>query len=56
MLQSHTKITTLHKVKAHANINGNEQADTLATLGCKLDHRDAPTTRTCTPYTILPPK
>ena len=23
-LQSHTQTTTLHKVKAHANINGNE--------------------------------
>jgi ribonuclease HI len=38
MLQSHTQITTLHKVKAHANINyGNEQADTLAKIGCELD-------------------
>ena len=41
MLQSRTQITTLHKVKAHTNINGNEQANTLAKLGCKLDHRDA---------------
>ena len=41
MLQSRTQITTLHKVKAHANINGNEQADTLAKIGCEFDHRDA---------------
>ena len=41
MLQSRTQITTLHKVKARANINGNEQVDTLAKLGCGLDHRDA---------------
>ena len=30
MLQSRTQINTLHKVKSQANINGNEQADTLA--------------------------
>ena len=36
MLQTNT----LRKVKAHTNINGNEQADTLAKLGCELDHRD----------------
>ena len=41
MLQSHIQITTLHKVKSHANINGNEQTNTLAKLGCKLNHRDA---------------
>ena len=41
MLQSCTQITTLHKVQAHANINGNEQGDTLAKLRCELDHRDA---------------
>ena len=40
MLQSRTQITTLHKVKAHANINGNEQAETLAKIGCELDHKD----------------
>ena len=39
MLQSRIQITTLHIVKAHVNINGNEQANTLAKLGCKLDHR-----------------
>ena len=41
MLQSHTQTTTLHKVKAHTNINGNEQADTLAKLGYELGYRDA---------------
>ena len=40
MLQSHTQTTTLHKVKAHTNMNGNEQADALAKSGCELDHRD----------------
>ena len=41
MLQSHTQTTTLHKVKAHTDINGNKQANTLAKLGCELDHRGA---------------
>ena len=41
MLQSPTQITTLHKVKAHTDINDNEQAYILAKLGCELDHRDA---------------
>jgi hypothetical protein len=45
MLQSRTQPTTLHKVKAHTNISGNEQADRLAKLGCELDHSDA-----ITPY------
>ena len=44
MLQSRTQPTTLHKVKAHTNISGNEQADKLAKMGYKLDHRDAVTT------------
>ena len=41
MLQTRTQTTTLHKVKAHANIIGNEQADKLAKHGCTLDHRNA---------------
>lgn len=41
MLQTRTEITTLHKVRAHANITGNEQADKLAKLGCTLEHRNA---------------
>jgi ribonuclease HI len=41
MLQSRTQITTMHKVKAHTNISGNEHADKLAKMGCELEHRDA---------------
>lgn len=41
MLQPCTKTTTLHKARALANIDGNEQANILAKHGCKLDHRDA---------------
>ena len=43
MLISHTQITTLHKIKAHTNINGNEHAYALAKQGCKLGHRNAVT-------------
>jgi hypothetical protein len=57
MLQSRTQLSTLHKVKAHTNINGNEQADTLAKLGCELNHRDAITTyEHAHPTPYLPPK
>ena len=55
MLQSRTQTTTLHKAKAHMIINDNEQVDTLAKLGCQLDHRDAITTyehANPTPYYI----
>ena len=53
MLQTRTQRTTLHKVKAHANISGSEQADKLAKLGCTLEHTNA--VETCehahpTPY------
>ena len=41
MLQTRTQTTTLHKVKARANISGNEQADKLAKLGCTLHHTNA---------------
>ena len=41
MLQTRTQTTTLHKVKAHTNISGNEQADKLAKMGCTLEHKDA---------------
>ena len=34
-------MTTLHKVRAHANIEGNEKADELAKLGRVKDHREA---------------
>ena len=43
MLISHTQIPTLHKMKAHTNINGNEQADAQAKHGHEQDHRDAAT-------------
>ena len=43
MLISRTQITTLHKIKAHANINGNEHAYTLAKRGRKLDDGDVAT-------------
>ena len=42
MLISRTQITTLHKTIAHANINGNEHADTLAKLGVN-NQRDVAT-------------
>ena len=35
MLQNHTQPTTIYKVKAHINIEGNEQADALAQIGTK---------------------
>ena len=41
MLLGRTQITTIHKVRAHANIDGNEQADKLAKRGRKLEHEDA---------------
>ena len=41
MLQNRTQLTTLHKVRAHANIDGNEKADELAKLGRVKDHRVA---------------
>ena len=33
MLQNGTQLTSLHKVRAHANIEGNEKADELAEVG-----------------------
>ena len=41
MLQSGTQTTALYKVRAHINIEGNEQADTLANWGCQLNIRNA---------------
>ena len=41
MPQIRTQLTTLHKVRAHANIEGNEKADELAKLGRVKDHREA---------------
>ena len=50
MLLSRTQTITVHKVKAHANITGNKQADALAKHKYELDHRDV-----ATPY-YLPKK
>jgi hypothetical protein len=40
-LISRTQTTALHKIKAHTNIGGNDQADALSKLRRELDHRDA---------------
>ena len=37
MLKTRTQLTTIHKVKAHTNIEGNEQADQLANRAPKKD-------------------
>jgi hypothetical protein len=39
MLSARTQTTILAKVKAHANKEGNEQADKLANLGTMIPHR-----------------
>ena len=36
MLKSRTQTTKLHKVRAHANIDGNEQDVTLTKIGYKI--------------------
>ena len=41
MLKSRTQLTTIHKVKAHTNIVGNEQTDQLAKQGTKKRYRFA---------------
>jgi ribonuclease HI len=41
LLQNRIQPITLYKVRAHVNIDGNEQADTLAKEGLELDHRNA---------------
>jgi ribonuclease HI len=38
MLQSHTTLISLHKVKAHINITGNKMVDTLAKNGRHKPH------------------
>jgi ribonuclease HI len=44
MLKNRTTSTTLHKIKAHTNILGNEEADKLAKEGSKIDlENDMPT-------------
>ena len=41
MILNRTQITTFHKVRAHANIDGNEQADKLAKEGREKSHKNA---------------
>ena len=41
MLISRTQTTALHTLKARTNIEGNDQAYSLAKQGRELDHRDA---------------
>lgn len=41
MLLSHTQTTTIYKVRAYANIDGNEKTNKLAKRGCKLRYKDA---------------
>ena len=41
LLQNQSQPITLYKVKAHVNIDGNEQADKLAKEGLDLTHRSA---------------
>ena len=41
ILQQRTQPTTLYKVRAHANITGNERADELAKEGREKGHTDA---------------
>ena len=41
LLQKRSQPITLYKVRAHVNINGNEQADKLAKAGLDLTHRNA---------------
>ena len=41
LLQQRTQHTTLYKVRAHANILGNEKADELAKVGREKEHTDA---------------
>ena len=43
ILLSSTQITTLHKIRAHTNIGGNEHANTLAKHDRELDHKNATT-------------
>ena len=41
LLQQKTQPTTLYKVRAHTNIEGNEKADELAKEGREKEHIDA---------------
>ena len=41
LLQQRTQLTMLYKVRAHANIEGNEKEDKLANIGQEKGHYDA---------------
>ena len=41
LLQKRTQPISLYKVRAHVNIEGNEEADKLAKSGLDLEHRNA---------------
>jgi hypothetical protein len=41
LLQNRTQPITLYKIRAHVNIDGNEQADKLAKEGLELEHKIA---------------
>ena len=41
LLQQRTQLTTLYKVRAHTNIEGNEKADKLAKIGREKRHYNA---------------
>ena len=41
LLQNRSQPSTSYKVRAHVNIDGNEQADKLAKEGLDLTHRSA---------------
>jgi len=57
MLKNRTQPTTIYKVKAHTNIDGNEQADQLAKQGAKKKYRFAAKSyEICTHHIILLPK
>ena len=43
MQNPRTQTTTFYKVRVHVNLDGNEQADALAKLGCKKNHINATT-------------
>jgi ribonuclease HI len=56
LLKDRVATTTLHKVRAHTNIIGNEEADKLAKEGSKIDPENdmpTPSTRKCPFHTIL---
>ena len=43
LLQSRTQTIVPHKIRVHANVDGNEQTNAVIKQRCKLDHRFATT-------------